>query len=84
MKRLTWVDEDGTVLFQKANQMPEDLAFTITELAKNEDYDFLDSGNDGVDDVPAWQPMPEPYKTQNICNGCFGAANGDCDSCPKR
>lgn len=37
MERITWVDEDGTILFQKPNQYPEDLAFTITELAKNEE-----------------------------------------------
>lgn len=42
MERITWVDEDGTILFQKSNQSPEDLAFTITELAKNEEYDFLE------------------------------------------
>lgn len=42
MERLTWVDEDGTVLFQNPNQFPEDVAFTITELAKNEEYDFLE------------------------------------------
>lgn len=41
MERLTWVDEDGTVLFQQPNQFPGDVAYTIMELARNEEYDFL-------------------------------------------
>ena len=30
--------------------------------------------------ITAWKPLPEPYR-QNKCNGCFGAANNDCERC---
>jgi len=42
MERLTFVDEDGTVLFDNPDVFPEDLGFTIRELAKNEEWETLD------------------------------------------
>ena len=42
----------------------------------------LDSGNDWVDDVLAWQPLPKPYRPDK-CTECFGAAENACERCRK-
>lgn len=41
MERLTFVDEDGQVLFDNPAGFPEDVGFTIRELAKNEEWETL-------------------------------------------
>jgi len=43
MERLTFVDEDGQVLFDNPSGFPEDVGFTIRELAKNEEWEALDN-----------------------------------------
>lgn len=43
MERLTFVDEDGVVLFDNPAGFPEDVGFTIRELAKNEEWEILDN-----------------------------------------
>ncbi len=43
MERLTFVDEDGQVLFENPSGFPEDVGFTIRELAKNEEWEALDN-----------------------------------------
>lgn len=43
MERLTFVDEDGQVLFDNPAGFPEDVGFTIRELAKNEEWEALDN-----------------------------------------
>ena len=43
MERLTFVDEDGKVLFDNPAGFPEDVGFTIRELAKNEEWEALDN-----------------------------------------
>ena len=42
MERLTFVDEDGQVLFDNPAGFPEDIGFTIRELAENEEWKTLD------------------------------------------
>lgn len=42
MKRLTFVDEDGQVLFDNPAGFPKDIGFTIRELAENEEWKTLD------------------------------------------
>ncbi len=42
MNRLTFVDEDGQVLFDNPAGFPEDIGFTIRELAENEEWKTLD------------------------------------------
>lgn len=42
MERLTFVDEDGMVLFDNPADFPEDVGFTIRELAENEEWGTLD------------------------------------------
>lgn len=42
MDRLTFVDEDGQVLFDNPAGFPEDIGFTIRELAENEEWKTLD------------------------------------------
>lgn len=42
MERLTFVDEDGQVLFDNPAGFPEDVGFTIRELAENEEWETLD------------------------------------------
>lgn len=42
MERLTFVDEDGQVLFDNPAGFPEDIGFTIRELAENEERKTLD------------------------------------------
>lgn len=42
MERLTFVDEDGQVLFDNPAGFPEDVGFTIRELAENEEWKTLD------------------------------------------
>lgn len=42
MERLTFVDEDGMVLFENPAGFPEDIGFTIRELAENEEWETLD------------------------------------------
>jgi len=42
MERLTFVDEDGMVLFNNHPGFPEDIGFTIRELAENEEWEALD------------------------------------------
>lgn len=32
--------------------------------------------------VNAWMSLPEPYRP-DLCRGCFGAANNDCQICDK-
>ena len=43
MERLTFVDEDGQVLFDNLAGFPEDIGFTIRELAENEEWETLDN-----------------------------------------
>ena len=43
MERLTFVDEDGKVLFENPSGFPEDIGFTIRELAENEEWEALDN-----------------------------------------
>lgn len=43
MERLTFVDEDGQVLFDNPAGFPEDVGFTIRELAENEEWETLDN-----------------------------------------
>lgn len=43
MERLTFVDEDGQVLFDDPAGFLEDVGFTIRELAKNEEWETLDN-----------------------------------------
>lgn len=43
MKRLTFVDEDGQILFDNPAGFPEDVGFTIRELAKDEEWEALDN-----------------------------------------
>ena len=43
MERLTFVDEDGQVLFGNPIGFPEDIGFTIRELAENEEWEALDN-----------------------------------------
>lgn len=43
MERLTFVDEDGQVLFDNPAGFPEDIGFTIRELAENEEWETLDN-----------------------------------------
>lgn len=43
MERLTFVDEDGRVLFDNPAGFPEDIGFTIRELAENEEWETLDN-----------------------------------------
>ncbi len=43
MERLTFVDEDGMVLFDNPAGFPEDVGFTIRELAESEDWETLDN-----------------------------------------
>lgn len=43
MDRLTFVDEDGRVLFDNPAGFPEDVGFTIRELAENEEWETLDN-----------------------------------------
>lgn len=43
MDRLTFVDEDGQVFFDNPAGFPEDLGFTIRELAENEEWETLDN-----------------------------------------
>ena len=43
MERLTFVDEDGRILFDNPAGFPEDVGFTIRELAKNEEWKALDN-----------------------------------------
>lgn len=43
MERLTFVDEDGQVLFDNPAGFPEDIGFTICELAKNEEWEALNN-----------------------------------------
>ncbi len=43
MERLTFVDEDGMVLFDNQAGFPEDVGFTIRELAESEDWETLDN-----------------------------------------
>lgn len=43
MERLTFVDEDGKVLFENPAGFPEDIGFTIRELAENEEWEALDN-----------------------------------------
>ena len=40
---MTFVDEDGQVLFDNPAGFPEDVGFTIRELAKNEEWEALDN-----------------------------------------
>lgn len=42
MERLTFVDEEGMVLFDNPAGFPEDIGFTIRELAENEEWEILD------------------------------------------
>ncbi|MCI8378685.1 MAG: hypothetical protein HFH72_09230 [Lachnospiraceae bacterium] len=42
MERLAFVDEDGQVLFDNPAGFPEDVGFTIRELAENEEWKALD------------------------------------------
>ncbi len=32
--------------------------------------------------VNAWMPLPKPYRP-DLCHGCFGAANNDCEICDR-
>lgn len=43
MERLTFVDEGGQVLFENPAGFPEDIGFTIRELAENEEWETLDN-----------------------------------------
>ncbi len=43
MERLTFVDEDGVVLFDNPSGFQEDIGFTICELAENEEWVALDN-----------------------------------------
>lgn len=43
MERLTFVDEGGQILFNNSAGFPEDVGFTIRELAKNEEWETLDN-----------------------------------------
>lgn len=43
MDRLTFVDEEGLVLFDNPAGFPEDIGFTIRELAENEEWEALDN-----------------------------------------
>lgn len=43
MNRLTFVDEDGQVLFDNPAGFPEDIGFTIRELSENEEWETLDN-----------------------------------------
>lgn len=43
MERLTFVDEDGQVLFDNPAGFPEDVGYTIRELAENEEWETLDN-----------------------------------------
>lgn len=43
MERLTFVDEGGQVLFDNPVGFPEDIGFTIRELAENEEWETLDN-----------------------------------------
>lgn len=43
MERLTFVDEDGRVLFDNPAGFPEDVGFTIRELSENEEWETLDN-----------------------------------------
>ncbi len=43
MERLTFVDENGMVLFDNPAGFPEDIGFTIRELAENEEWKTLDN-----------------------------------------
>lgn len=42
MERLTFVCEYGTILFDNPAGFPEDIGFTIRELAENEEWETLD------------------------------------------
>lgn len=48
MERLTFVDEDGLVLFDSPAGFPEDIGFTIRELAENEEWEALDNIAQGL------------------------------------
>lgn len=43
MERLTFVDEDGLVLFDNPAGFPDDIGFTIRELTENEEWKVLDN-----------------------------------------
>lgn len=43
MERLTFVDEDGQILFDNPAGFPKDIGFTIRELAENEEWETLDN-----------------------------------------
>lgn len=43
MEMLTFVDEDGRILFDNPAGFPEDIGFTIRELAENEEWEALDN-----------------------------------------
>lgn len=36
--------------------------YVFTDICCHDDGYSLDSGNDWIDDIIAWQPLPEPYK----------------------
>lgn len=43
MERLAFVGEEGQVLFENPAGFPEDVGFTIRELAENEEWEVLDN-----------------------------------------
>lgn len=61
MERLTFVDEDGQVLFDNPAGFPEDVGFTIRELAELEKKSFS-----GIEMVKIWANLQKLKEYQKL------------------
>lgn len=96
MERLTFVDEDGQVLFDNPAGFPEDVGFTIRELAENEEWKTLDNIAQRLANceqrLKYYEDLEEQGKllklpcvvgdtVYRICPKCNDAHNGSCKNC---